>query len=150
MKKRARLEIERAVDVVLGAQILLILACEHILKDGARRHMADALPNRFENVCFAAVRDQPLPKVIILRYIVLEVVVAHCVVIAPRIASEDLVAASAREHYLDELSSELGGIENRIGLADPRLLEMPDEPLHDSFHVARLEHHLVVLGLELV
>ena len=126
------------------------MVSEHVAEDVARPHSGHIGADRGEHARDRRVRDQPLPEAVVLVDVVLEVVVDDRPVVTPRIAAEQLVAARSGEHDLDELRCELGGVEVRIALADARLLEMPHEPPHHALHVARLEHHLVVLGLEQV
>src|SRR5262249_36813891 len=150
VQKRARLEVKRAVDIVLWAKRLPALRREDILENIAGRGTARLMPNRLEDVGLAVVWNEPLPEVVILHDVVIKIIVAYSPVIAPRIAAEDFIAAGARENDLDELACELRGVEDRITLANPWLLEMPDQALHNSFHIARFEYHLIVFGLELI
>src|SRR5262249_18178541 len=108
------------------------------------------MPDRLEDVGLAGVWNEALPEVVILRDVVFKTVVAYGPVIAPRIAAEDFIAAGTRENDLNELARQLRGVEDRITLANPWLLEMPDQALHDPFHIARFEYHLIVFGLELI
>src|SRR5262245_42614023 len=108
------------------------------------------MPDWIEDVRLAVVWNEALPELVILRDVVFKIIVAYSPVIAPRIAAEDFIAASTRENDFDKLTRQLRGVEDRIALANPRLLEMPDKTLHGPFHIARLEYHLVVLSLELI
>jgi hypothetical protein len=53
------------------------------------------------------VGDQPLPELVVLVDVVLEVLIDHGAVVAPGIAAEQFVATGAREDHLDELAGKL-------------------------------------------
>ena len=78
----------------------------------------------------------------------IEVVVHHRPIVSPGIAAEQLVASCPAQDDLAELRCKLGGVEIRVGLPDARLFKMPGEAGQSPLHVAGLEHHFVVLGLE--
>ena len=95
-------------------------------------------------------RHQPLPEGVVLLHVIVGAEVVDGAVVAPRIAAVQLVAAGPREHDLDELAGQPRHVEIRIALADAQVLLMPDQVRHHPLHVAGLQHHLVVLGLELI
>ncbi len=95
-------------------------------------------------------RQQPLPEAVVLVHVVVEVLVHHGAVVAPGVAAEQLVAAGARERHLHEARGQLGGVEVGVALPHARLLEVPGQARHHALHVAGLEDHLVVLGVEQV
>ena len=67
----------------------------------------------------------------------LEIIVHDGTIVAPRIAAEQFVTASPGQHHLAELSRQLRGVEIRIALADPWLLEMVGKARHHALHVTR-------------
>jgi hypothetical protein len=54
---------------------------------------------------------QALPEAVILVDIVVEVARYRAAVVAPGVAAEEFVAASARQHDLHELAGQLGRVE---------------------------------------
>ena len=73
--------------------------------------------------------DQALPEHVVLVDVMLEMFVDRGTIVAPRISSEQLVAAGSRQHDLDEFAGQLGGVEIRVALSDAGLLDVPGEAL---------------------
>src|SRR5438876_2280753 len=71
-------------------------------------------------------------------------------VVSPRIAGEELVAASARQYDLDEARRETRDVIIGVTLTHPKIFEVPYQLRHDALHVARLQDHFVVLRFILV
>src|SRR5262249_6331293 len=101
-----------------------------------------------QNLPARAFGKQALPEGKVLLDVVIEVVVDDSAIVAPGVAAKELVAAGSRQHYLDELRGEAGG--GKVGgkLADARLFQVPGELGQDALHIAGLQHHLIMLGLE--
>ena len=148
VQERLRLEVERVVDVVLGRVSAGAVS-------GTRRGRCRSCAGRAtsspdvgaKSRCRTAFGHQPLPEAVVLVDVVVEVVVDDRAVVAPRVAGEQLVAAGARQHDLDELArpgarrSSSGSSGRRAGPRGARSARG-----RHALHVAGLEHHLVVLG----
>src|SRR5262245_52866742 len=115
------------VDVVLRPGQRRRMLVEHTAEDVAGVDVVDLAPNRRQNLPPSTLRQKALPEVKVLVDIVLEVIVDHGAVVAPRISREQLVAPRTRKDHLNEFRGQAGGVVVWITLADACFLEMPSE-----------------------
>src|SRR5437588_12392815 len=80
------------------------------------------------------VGNQSLPEVVVATREV-AAFTAKRAVVPPRITTEQLVAACARQDYFHELAGQSGHVEVRVALSNSQVLEVPDQFGHDRFHV---------------
>jgi hypothetical protein len=121
---------------------------EHIAEHVARGELGHVRPDRSQQARHHLLVHEPLPVLVVLVDVVLEVVIDDRPVIAPRVPAEELITAGAGQHDLAESAGELGRVEVGVRLADPKVFQMPDQPWQHTLHVAGLEDHLVVLRAE--
>ena len=143
-------KIERVIDIVFGSRQLIGVALENIAEDITRPHAFHGWPDRRKNLLDRLVGDQPLPVEIIFVDIIFKIVINDGPIITPRIAAKQFVAATARKHHLDKFARQLGCVKVRITLANAWFFQMPRQPRQDAFHIAGLQDHLIMFGLEKV
>src|SRR5215207_6757810 len=106
---------ERVVQVLRRRLGCMPAFRQHVSEDIDRAEAFDLLPDlRPKEAVEKAVRYQSMQKAVVLLQVVLEVVVDHGAVVAPRVAGEELVAADAGQYDLDELAREARDVEVRI------------------------------------
>src|SRR5215210_4391907 len=99
MQKSLGLEIERMVDVVLRARQLCRGVYEYRAKDGAAVDVANAIPDRCQDLLVGRVRQESLPKPIIVIDVMLERIASDRPPVAPRIAGKQLIPACSGQHH---------------------------------------------------
>ena len=128
VQERLQLEVERRVDVVLGRR--RVPPCQPS-KTARKTSNVERSPCRARHVGreergLVLVGDEPLPEVVVAAGGSRPASALSAAVVAPRVAGEQLVAAGAGQHDLDELARQPRDVVVRVALADAQVLEVPD------------------------
>ena len=117
MQKSLRLKVQRVVDIVLGPIELISVGKKNVTKDVACPDVLDLAPDGGEKFLELAVTDQPLPVKVIVVDVLFKVLGIGCAILTPRVATKELITATAGKHHLNEFASKLCSI--IVGVALP-------------------------------
>src|SRR4051812_28854936 len=144
-KERAALEVKRRRYLLfrrLEADVASVrkYARKHF------KHLAFVICGGAEHLASLLARRQPLPEgVIILEKVLLIERPKHAVV-APRIATEELVPPRSGKAYLDELRGEPGYVIIWVAHAQSQVFEMPHHARKGPPNVTGIHHLFVMFG----